>query len=111
MTTLYRFACWEDQDRTYTPSLVCRSTRQPRIAYFDSERDLSFDIVSLAPSTYETEDGQPLMAVGLQSTPSRTTYYAILRDLADAIAGQQDDKLWRLLRMASRHLPAKHHLA
>lgn len=107
---LYRFRCWEQHDATVQPSLIVNCIRSGRLAYFDSHCELTFDITSMAVTVYEA-DGQPLIAIGLSSQPSRTTLYAPLDELANEIAGQQDDVLWRMLRMTTRLLRPEHRLA
>jgi hypothetical protein len=107
MTSLYRFVCWEDQNRTHLPSLIGSHIQNKRLAYFDLvEREATYDITSLSTSSYIAED-QPLIAVQFRSMPSRSTLYAPLNELADFIASAQDDQLWRMLKQATRLLPAK----
>lgn len=107
MTSLYRFVCWEDQNRTHLPSLIGSHTQNKRIAYFDAvEREATYDITSLSTTTY-LADGEPLIAVQFRSMPSRSTVYTPLSELADFIAASQDESLWRMLKQATRLLPAK----
>lgn len=110
MTPLYRFQCWEQSNPTYSPSLVATCGRTGRLGYFDNQCDLTFDITSMAVTPYMTPEGEPLIAIALTSQPHRITLYSPLCELADAIAGQQDDTLWRMLRMISNQLPLKHRL-
>ncbi|USM11472.1 hypothetical protein vBCbaSRXM_27 [Citromicrobium phage vB_CbaS-RXM] len=107
---LYLFRCWERHDDAYLPSLIANCKRTGRIAYFDSAVEISFDITSMATSTYECE-GQPLIALALASQSSRTTLFAPLNELADAIASEQNDALWRLLCQVTRGLAPQHRLA
>lgn len=107
---VYRFHCWEQNDRSYQPSLIGYCNRSGRLAYFESHCDLTFDITSMAATSY-VADEQPLICIALASQPPRISLYVPLHDLADAIAGQQDDVLWRMLRMTTRNLPSEHRLA
>lgn len=111
MTMMFRFICYEEVNPTYPACLVAEHKATRRVAYFDSHDELTFDITSMAVSAFQTDEGQPLIGLALKSQPSRTTFYVPLDELANAIAQQQDDLLWRLLRMTTRTLPPQHRVA
>jgi hypothetical protein len=106
----YRFVCWEQTNPTHMPSVIGRCALTSRLAYFDTVCDLSLDITSFAISPYrDTLDSHPLIAVHLSG--HRTTYYALLSDLAESIASAQEDDLWEMLLKLTSHLPPEHRLA
>ncbi len=104
---LYRFRCWEQHDADVQPSLIATDTRSGRLAFFDTQDELTFDITSMATTKYEA-DGEPLIAVAVASQPKGITLYATLDDLSNGIAGLQDDPLWRLLVQTTRSLAPEH---
>lgn len=112
MTAMFRFACYEDANPVHPAALLAYQNATRRIAYFDMhDSELTFDITSMTVSAFTTDEGQPLIGLALKSQPSRTTLYVPLDELANAIAQQQDDLLWRLLRMTTRTLPPQHRIA
>ena len=101
----YRFHCWEQQDPTYLPSLVAYCFRTGRIAYFESHREITLDITTMALSQYEVEGGVPIIAVAVASEPGRVTLYSPLSDLSEAISASGNPDIQRMLKVLVASLP------